>query len=258
MPNWAHNALSLKGKKDYLDKVLSEIGSFNEAGESVPFDFNTLIPMPKDLEIVAGSMENDCLYAYGLIRPELMPQIKKIALTYHGKCDHEANTRAIDLRIACENAHWDAEKMRAVDDFTTWKEEYNLPDMLGKPTKEPDFRVYAAIGERYFQNIEKYGARHWHEWRCNNWGTKWNACDTNVIRKSETEAILIFDTAWTVPFCVLEKLSEKYPGLIIEGQLTGEVSRACKYHVKDGELIVDESWNPWKEIYGEEDGSSDD
>jgi len=56
----------------------------------------------------------------------------------------------------------------------------------------------------------------WYEWRCKNWGDKWNACDTDVGR--EGEAIrLFFDTAWSVPIPIFEEVARRFPSLKIEG-----------------------------------------
>ena len=50
---------------------------------------------------------------------------------------------------------------------------------------------------------KKYGSNNWYDWSCDNWGTKWNAyssyCDVDTIE---------FDTAWSCPLPVLDKLAE--------------------------------------------------
>ena len=47
-------------------------------------------------------------------------------------------------------------------------------------------------------NIKKYGFKDWYAWNRHNWGTKWNACNTEV---ELTENVLnyTFDTAWDAP-----------------------------------------------------------
>ena len=53
---------------------------------------------------------------------------------------------------------------------------------------------------------KKYGAENWYDWACQHWGTKWNACETEVIDETHVS----FDTAWSTPQEIFEKLSEKY------------------------------------------------
>lgn len=50
-----------------------------------------------------------------------------------------------------------------------------------------------------------------YEWCIQNWGTKWNAGDTDIITIGEYEAIFKFDTAWSPPIPVISKLSEMFP-----------------------------------------------
>ena len=51
----------------------------------------------------------------------------------------------------------------------------------------------------------KYGADNWYDWSINNWGTKWNACDTEVEQRDGT-LIYRFDTAWDAPRNIAEAL----------------------------------------------------
>ena len=64
----------------------------------------------------------------------------------------------------------------------------------------PDNIFRGNLGQ---QERELYGTNNWYDWSCANWGTKWNAydiyCDANVIE---------FNTAWSCPLPVLDKLAE--------------------------------------------------
>ena len=61
----------------------------------------------------------------------------------------------------------------------------------------------------------------WYTWRCNHWGTKWNAVDESGWLDDEIfECILdgrgydlgiCFDTAWSPPLPIIMKLIELYP-----------------------------------------------
>lgn len=52
---------------------------------------------------------------------------------------------------------------------------------------------------------EKYGKDNWYDWRCAHWGTKWNAYFTHL---DEDNNAIEFDTAWSCPINVLDKLAE--------------------------------------------------
>lgn len=54
------------------------------------------------------------------------------------------------------------------------------------------------LGEIYLDNKKKYGATTWYDWCCDNWGTKWNACQTQIETYGDL-AIVTFDTAWAQP-----------------------------------------------------------
>ena len=67
---------------------------------------------------------------------------------------------------------------------------------------------------------QEHGTRNWYGWCTQNWGTKWNAYDINLVDGGMT-----FDTAWGFPKPVMVALSELFPELTI----------TCTY--------IDEGWN---------------
>ena len=50
-----------------------------------------------------------------------------------------------------------------------------------------------------------------YEWCVENWGTKWNAGDVNIIEKEEYTALVSFRTAWRPPLPVMDKLAAMFP-----------------------------------------------
>lgn len=52
----------------------------------------------------------------------------------------------------------------------------------------------------------RYGYASWYEWRCNEWGTKWNAYEVE-----QHDNIVEFKTAWAAPHPVIERLAEIFP-----------------------------------------------
>lgn len=55
MPNFIYCTLVMKGKKKDIQKVKEAIASIDETGKKIPFDFNRIIPMPKELDIMLHS-----------------------------------------------------------------------------------------------------------------------------------------------------------------------------------------------------------
>lgn len=67
--------------------------------------------------------------------------------------------------------------------------------------------------------IERFGYADWYGWQISNWGTKWNASD--VYWSDDNESVS-FNTAWSTPFNLFLKLSEKYPEARIEVEYADE------------------------------------
>ena len=55
----------------------------------------------------------------------------------------------------------------------------------------------------------------WWDWRIQNWGTKWNSYDDHVEIVDDETVEYTFNTAWSPPEPVIEKLREKYPDVSI-------------------------------------------
>lgn len=55
----------------------------------------------------------------------------------------------------------------------------------------------------YMRSYRECGHTDWYSWNCANWGTKWNAYDTDRISPTEVR----FSTAWSAPHPVIEELA---------------------------------------------------
>ena len=53
----------------------------------------------------------------------------------------------------------------------------------------------------------------WREWRDDNWGTKWDTCDTEVVHESKNDWQVEFLTAWCDPEPAIRTLAKKFPSL---------------------------------------------
>lgn len=106
-------------------------------------------------------------------------------------------------------------KKKAVKD----KEPLCLDNFVPMP-KELDIDSGCFSGDKktemekiYKENEKKYGYKSWYEWRIENWGTKWDISDVEIMDSGDTFIQYMFDTAWSPPTEWLRKVSEKYPEL---------------------------------------------
>ena len=60
---------------------------------------------------------------------------------------------------------------------------------------------------------EKYGAKDWYEWTCNNWGTKWSASDVEFDENTEDSIEISFETPWGPSTGIYHHLTETYEDL---------------------------------------------
>ena len=189
MPNWVANKIEFSGKQEDINKVLNAI-----KGDDELFDFGKLIPMPESLHLTSGGNQNEAImYALSKREPAEREVIidkfkKKKAFLYRSYYDK------ISERVTIERIESALEKFNTDSDPLTSRMAY---EKLG-------IKTFEDLGNAYINNVLEYGYDTWYDWSCDKWGTKWNACDIYM----ETENILTFNTAWSAPLPVLEKLAE--------------------------------------------------
>ena len=79
------------------------------------------------------------------------------------------------------------------------------------PTPEELRNTSAPNKENPQEMIKKYGYSDWYDFRCARWGTKWNARDVELTLESPTSLSISFNTAWSPPLPIIEKIAKKYP-----------------------------------------------
>lgn len=163
MPNHITNVLHFHCS----DERFSEIAEFLRVeGEPIgTVDFNKSIPMPKELEIEAGSTGETGLRVYRQYRKAVSQIDPPMA---------EADAVALEKQYRAD---------------------------IGEEAWE--------LGKAYYDNIQKYGAPTWYEWRCKHWGTKWNAYDC-VTDMEPSEHTLSFFTAWSSVAPIVKAVSARF------------------------------------------------
>lgn len=91
---------------------------------------------------------------------------------------------------------------------------------MGATGDKPEFRfetlIPVPVGISH-ENPDALSETEWH-WRVEHWGTKWDAYEVTVERKSVDTTIVHFRTAWAPPKPVFVALAAKFPriGLCLE------------------------------------------
>lgn len=82
-------------------------------------------------------------------------------------------------------------------------------------TKEALKGLYVN-GEKYMSNYIECGYFTWYGWRIDNWGTKWNAFESEIIDAKNNEVDIKFYTAWSGITDLINVLADKFPHLYFE------------------------------------------
>lgn len=85
----------------------------------------------------------------------------------------------------------------------------NSPPRVDGKEVSPESKQYKEWEENSKNLIEKYGADNWYDWKVTNQGTKWGAYDYMY----DADYRFTFQTAWSTPDPVFEKMAELYPTL---------------------------------------------
>ena len=103
--------------------------------------------------------------------------------------------------------------------------------------QDPKNRARADLDQAL---LEKYGAYDWYEWRCTNWGTKWPP-DSVWIEAHSDSVVIDFDTAWSFPGPVFQRLSEMFPSLNFRGRAVEHgMAWALDFEAHNGKLSIDD------------------
>ena len=106
------------------------------------------------------------------------------------------------------------------------------PDWLNTPLMSSDMPKYdwdkplGKVGELPMDVQEDYGISRrfqstgraddrWYDWRVQNWDTKWDCYDVEVIDEDHDCVEIQFDTAWSPPEAICNALREQYPDIAI-------------------------------------------
>lgn len=193
MPNHIINYLIINAN----DLLVKQIRKFIASDEG-EIDFNKIYPMPETLNIEDGSnMDYAISYFLSAINPynEEYPIEKKEYEKYKEIANKTGRQRFFQ-RVYSDNL-----KYKDFERFMKSRIQSNNPSVQQKEIID-----FLNMGKQYLDNHEKYDAPTWYDWRCREWGTKWNAYDT----KSLCSYMVEFLTAWNTPREIIRKLSKMF------------------------------------------------
>ena len=179
MPNYIKNILKIDAPPQRVEEILSQIKSDTDPDQLL--DFNKIIPMPKELEISAGSQEALVSLYMTYVNPEV---------DYYGEGHKEENVLPVHNKVFRFNKNM---KPQQIEQMLTRFNRYTEEECL-------------QSGKQYYDNFKSFGATSWYHWCIGNWRTKWNACEVYFV----SDDTLVFDTAWNHPEPIIQKISEMF------------------------------------------------
>lgn len=205
MPNHVINRLEFNCPEKRLKEILAAI-CYDDSSEAErtgigTIDFNKITPMPPSLDIESGSSTDRGINLY---LTSVNPSVR-----YYGK-----------------------EKMDPVA-FTSLVERLNgsrsflrhnaalTPDEIQKATLYHSEDELLQLGKTAVENLMQYGATTWYDWRTRSdtWNTKWNSYNAYDYDGGNE---ICFQTAWSAPHPIIEKLSQMYPEVTIKHRWANE------------------------------------
>lgn len=197
MPNHVTNKIEFYGEQKNIDKVLDLI-----KGEDRCIDFNKIIPMPKELMLPSGSDMNYAVQ-YALSKKSYGESVRIKDILSKTPCHFYRNYYK---SIFVPHTYDDAALNKRAEWFNNNLAENKKENIFDETDYEGlGIKNFEDLGNAYINNIIKHGVDTWYDWRVSNWGTKWNAYGCQYI-KEENE--IFFDTAWSCPLPILDKLAE--------------------------------------------------
>ena len=120
------------------------------------------------------------------------------------------------------------EKIKEVEKIFESKTPFNdifpMPDWKNTPNENGELPVlhqeFNKNGDLFYETYNFPDGKNddrWYHWCIDNWGTKWEPDIASVDGDQDSEMLeLVFNTAWSPPQGVVEKMREKYPKLTFQ------------------------------------------
>ena len=201
MPNYVINEIELYGNKNEIKRLLDFVKSKDN-----DFDFDKIIPMPKDLDIVSGGYECYFIMCYiaSLSNDDADKVKEKLKAT---KCKYYGDYYT--------KVYSSEEKLEHMENSIVKSYPNGFAECDGFSSVAD--KTIIGIGKKYVDNILTYGTDTWYDWCVTNWGTKWNAFDVCVGEKDVS-----FTTAWNGVPQLIHYIASLFPNVTIKYRYADE------------------------------------
>lgn len=265
MPNWVFNTINNYPKELYE--------KYKNDEEDLDIDFNKIIPEPQEVKDAPSTSFNSIaknIYKYneflkdvpdkhkdyavcGSSNPLLDP-VKNFADNTVNNIGHlaianpdESLNQILEQKTDSHqknmydqyvevfgNVEHESYNTQTFDKFID-SEEKRFQELRNLPTTEIKQESLNELGKRLIEVQEKYGFDNWYDWRVANWGTKWNAANSQFIDDCNT---IQFDTAWAIPYPIISKIADENPDVKLDGYSEEETGWFDEYKTEDGKLTI--------------------
>ena len=120
----------------------------------------------------------------------------------------------------------------------------NFLNFIAPP--EENWEEYNTVGVPGLstEDKENHPVFNWYDWHCDNWGTKWNACDPSV-NQHNNELLISFQTAWSPPRQFMDSFFAYLVELGLEAHYTWEEEQGFGANLSliDGKVELTEEWD---------------
>ena len=82
--------------------------------------------------------------------------------------------------------------------------------------REVDGKNIPVSDKEMKQLKEKYGSDNWYDWSLNNWGTKWDVCESEILNNDINFFSVSFETAWGPPTEWIDNIMQDFPDLCFQ------------------------------------------
>jgi hypothetical protein len=216
MPNWINNRLYVKNTGPEFDLLKA---LFREGG----LPFSKFCPMP--VELVCGVDDIEIL----IEKSRKIRQRREYWNPKANKVIGKLNSLGFNIPLLKDLNYLDFAEMF-------------LQEPVKRKTSLQQTITNWRTHRRENRNFKKFGAKNWDEWCLNNWGTKLDASDIQVIYSGEDEFCVEFYTAWHPPSGIYKKLGLDFPNCILMTFAWSIESdfMSCAIHTTEQSWIVEE------------------
>ena len=146
-------------------------------------------------------------------------------------------------------------ELETVESYRMFVNEWEIKKAMaeGKTPPEP-IPCNNATPEMCDQLLLKYGRTNWYDWQLFNWGTKWDACESIY---NQEDKILEFQTAWSCPSDIIQKMADMFPDLRFDGGYSDEDFGSNVGYIDNGipyafEALTEEAYETAATLWGRE------